>query len=100
MGKGCNQCNNTGYRGRIGVYELLEMNNLMADALRRNDSAGFVQASQKAAGFTPLTLCALDYASQGITSLSEVFRLSSEMEDAPTEDTSEPEADKFSSDDA
>lgn len=34
-GKGCTVCNNTGYRGRIGIFELLEINFDLADALRR-----------------------------------------------------------------
>ena len=42
-GRGCYQCSNTGYRGRIGVYEMLEMDEAMLDALRRNDTAGFHQ---------------------------------------------------------
>ena len=36
-GAGCNHCNHTGYRGRIGVYEMLEMDVQLIDCLRRND---------------------------------------------------------------
>lgn len=79
-GLGCQQCNNTGYHGRIGVYELLETNPLMLDALRQNDMASFTRIASEAEGFRPFALCALDYAKQGITSLSEVIRIAGETE--------------------
>ncbi|HHH42628.1 MAG TPA: type II/IV secretion system protein [Gammaproteobacteria bacterium] len=75
-GAGCNQCNHTGYLGRIGVYELLEIDFTLADALRRNDPAAFERAALGQDGYRPLIRNALDYARQGITSLSETIRLS------------------------
>jgi len=75
-GTGCNQCNHTGYHGRIGVYELLEIDYALADALRRNNPADFENAARKQEGYHPLIENALDYARQGITSLSEAMRLS------------------------
>ena len=77
-GVGCQQCNNTGYRGRIGVYELLETNREMLDALRRGDTVAFGEVAQRAEGFRPFTLAALDYAHQGVTTLAEVLRISGE----------------------
>ncbi len=78
-GTGCPHCNNTGYRGRIGVYELLELDELMADALRRNDSSAFTAAAKASPGYRPLVLCALDYAREGLTTLEEVFRVAGEI---------------------
>ncbi|WP_369600978.1 ATPase, T2SS/T4P/T4SS family [Hahella sp. SMD15-11] len=78
-GAGCYQCGNTGYRGRIGVYELLEMDEPLLDALRRNDPAAFNQAARKAPGYIPLARVALDYARQGITTIDEVFRISASL---------------------
>ncbi len=75
-GSGCNQCNHTGYLGRIGVYELLEIDFTLADALRRNDPSAFERAALGQDGYRPLLSNALDYARQGITSLSEAIRLS------------------------
>ncbi len=74
-GTGCNHCSQTGYRGRIGVYELLEMRHETLDALRRNDSAAFTQAAKSTPGFVPFTECALKFVRQGITSLDEVIRI-------------------------
>ncbi|GAB4350681.1 MAG: MSHA fimbrial ATPase MshE [Gammaproteobacteria bacterium] len=81
-GKGCTQCNNTGYHGRIGIYELLELDSPMMDALRRNDTAGFTRAANANPGYRPLTLVALDYATQGITSLEEVLRIAGQIEES------------------
>ncbi len=75
QGAGCQQCTNTGYKGRIGVYELLEMNHEILDALRRNDPAGFILAAKNTSGFKPFTESALDFVRQGITSLDEVIRI-------------------------
>jgi len=79
-GSGCNQCNHTGYNGRIGVYELLEIDYTLADALRRNDPAEFESAARRQAGYRPLVENALDYAREGITSLAEAMRLSGVVE--------------------
>lgn len=74
-GRGCNSCNHTGYKGRIGVFEFLEMNEDMMEALRENDTQGFVDATKANKDFVPLSHMALDYAVQGKTSLDEVFKV-------------------------
>ena len=79
--RGCPRCNGTGYRGRTGVYELLELDLAMADALRRSDTNAYIEAAAKTNGFRPLAICALEYASKGITSLEEVLRIAGEQED-------------------
>ncbi len=80
-GSGCPRCNGTGYKGRTGVYELLEIDEAMADALRRSDTADYIEAASQTAGFRPLSICALEYASRGVTSLDEVLRIAGEQED-------------------
>ncbi len=74
-GTGCHYCNNTGYQGRIGVFELLEVSREMADALRVNDTQAFGDLAKQQPGFTTLTDAALDYARQGLSSLEEVYRI-------------------------
>ncbi|TPH17803.1 GspE/PulE family protein [Litorilituus lipolyticus] len=74
-GSGCQSCQYTGYRGRIGVFELLEMNEGMMAALKRDDSEAFTELSKANPSFTPLAKAAFDYAVQGITSVEEVLRL-------------------------
>lgn len=80
-GRGCHHCHNTGYQGRIGIYELLEMSPELIAALRKQDSHGFAEAASRAPHFRSLALCALDYARQGVTSLDEVFRVSATLDD-------------------
>ncbi|WBU41936.1 MULTISPECIES: GspE/PulE family protein [Marinobacter] len=81
-GRGCYQCSNTGYKGRVGVYEMLEMNEDMLDALRRKDVSDFTRAARKSPLFRPLGQCAMDYALQGVTSLQEVARVAATTEGA------------------
>ena len=80
-GRGCAYCSNTGYRGRIGVYELLEMDEELTDALRRMDSSDFSAIARNRKGYRPLLDCALDYAREGITSLEEVIRLAGGLDE-------------------
>jgi len=80
-GEGCYQCGNTGYKGRVGVFELLEMNESLLEALRTNNHSGFTSAAKIAKNFRPLALAALDYAQQGLTTLEEVFRISASLGD-------------------
>jgi MSHA biogenesis protein MshE len=74
-GKGCQSCQHTGYRGRIGVFELLEINQPMMNALKREDSEDFAKYANEHKGFRPLAQSAFDYAQQGVISVEEVLRL-------------------------
>lgn len=74
-GAGCQKCNQTGYRGRVGVFELLEMNESMMSALKVNDTEGFSQAASDSKGYRPLSHTALTYAKMGITTVEEVLKL-------------------------
>jgi MSHA biogenesis protein MshE len=80
-GRGCHRCHNTGYSGRLGVYELLELDEGMIAALRRNDPQGFAEAAQTSASYRPLAACALDYALAGVTSIEEVLKVCATLTD-------------------
>lgn len=88
-GKGCQRCNYTGYKGRIGVFELLQLNEAMMIALKNNDTAEFTHAAQNSPHYRSLALAALDYAKQGKTSLDEVMRLVEMIDDTPAIDANE-----------
>jgi MSHA biogenesis protein MshE len=75
QGKGCQSCQYTGYKGRVGVFELLEMNEPMMAALKRDDPQEFTDLSKANPSFKPLALAAFDYATQGVTTVEEVLRL-------------------------
>ncbi|MBE4012405.1 type II/IV secretion system protein [Vibrio parahaemolyticus] len=74
-GAGCQNCNLTGYRGRIGVFEMLELEHEMMDALRANDAVGFAQAARRSENYKPLLASAMELALQGAVSLDEVMTL-------------------------
>lgn len=75
-GKGCQYCNFSGYKGRVGVFELLVLNQEMMDALRREDHESFTRAALNSSNYSSLARMAYDFATKGITSLEEVMRVS------------------------
>ncbi len=81
MGAGCPHCNNTGYRGRVGVFEMLELNAVLAEALRTENINGFAQAAAASPNFKTLSQAALEYAEQGITTLDEVMSVTAQIEE-------------------
>ncbi|MGF1685798.1 Flp pilus assembly complex ATPase component TadA [Photobacterium japonica] len=74
-GRGCQSCNFTGYRGRVGVFELLEMTPEMMDALRAGNTVLFGQLARLSEGYQPLVESAMALAREGITSIEEVLML-------------------------
>lgn len=87
-GTGCAHCMMTGYRGRIGVFEMLELNHEMASALRENSIEEFAQATHRSPDFKPLSFSALNYAYKGVTTLEEVMRVAAQVEDEPFDEPS------------
>ena len=84
-GRGCAQCNNTGYRGRVGVYEYIEPDRAMLTALRKDDPEAFVVAARQSRHYRPLVRSALDYMCSGVTTLEEVLRIAGELEETEHE---------------
>ncbi|MGF1909084.1 Flp pilus assembly complex ATPase component TadA [Vibrio kasasachensis] len=74
-GRGCQNCNLTGYRGRIGVFEMLELEHDMMDALRANDAVGFARVARNSSRYKPLLASAMELALQGTVSFDEVMNL-------------------------
>jgi MSHA biogenesis protein MshE len=80
-GKGCSHCNGMGYRGRTGVYELLEMTQSVVDAANNPDPAHFLKAAQAEMAGHTLRRHAVHLAVQGRTTVSEAMRISNQLED-------------------
>ena len=78
QGAGCHACSNTGFKGRIGVYEMLSITPAMSTALAVGDFVGFATLGRASAGFRSLELAALDYAVAGVTSVGEAMRVAAE----------------------
>lgn len=85
-GTGCYHCNNTGYRGRIGVFEWLELDEAMLLALRDHQHSAFIAATRDNRHFKPMQEWALEYASDGVTDLAEVFKISVDLNDLDGDD--------------
>ncbi len=77
-GTGCHQCSNTGYRGRIGIYEMLVVSPAMSTALAAGDFVGFAELGRSSPGYRSLELAALDRAAEGVTSIEEAIRVAAE----------------------
>jgi MSHA biogenesis protein MshE len=80
-GKGCSHCNGMGYRGRTGVYELLEMTREVTDAANHQDPAHFLKAAHAQMGGQTLRRHAVQLVVQGRTTVSEAMRISHQPED-------------------
>jgi len=76
QGIGCSHCHNTGYRGRIGVFELLEVDEQLAGLLTQGDVATFTQVAKQRPDYQNLSQAALRLAMQNMTSLEEAERIS------------------------
>jgi MSHA biogenesis protein MshE len=79
-GKGCKKCHDRGYSGRIGVYELLQLDGDLLYALRAEDIHAFSEAAARSESFRPLGQAALDYALEGITTLEEVISIAGDSD--------------------
>ena len=80
-GTGCNQCSGTGYTGRTGVYELLEMNQRLVRAANRGDQEEFAEAARLQMGGNSLGRQAARLALLGRTTVEEAMNVSSQLVD-------------------
>jgi MSHA biogenesis protein MshE len=80
-GRGCSHCNGTGYSGRIGVFEYLEMDNALVEALHAKDTGQFEAAAKQQPGFQTLRRSAIILAAQGLTTMDQVVRATYSMEE-------------------
>ena len=80
-GQGCAHCNDTGYLGRIGIYEFLPMSGELADLLHAADLRAFARSATTKEGFQSITRGAAELAARGLTSVEEVIRVGYDRED-------------------
>lgn len=74
VGTGCPQCRDTGYSGRIGVYEALPLHDSIREAIVRKATASEIRSIMELEGIITLMQDALDKARQGVISLDEILR--------------------------
>ena len=74
-GRGCAQCGQTGYRGRVGVYELMEVTPEISRMVMRRANAGELLEAAMAEGMTTMRQDGIAKALKGLTTLEEVVQL-------------------------
>jgi type IV pilus assembly protein PilB len=73
-GRGCDVCNNTGYKGRVGLFELMIMNNELRDMIIRNAATDELREVARRHGMVSLRDAGMQLAFEGGTTLDEVVR--------------------------
>ena len=73
-GKGCDTCNNTGYKGRQGLYEIMVLDDEMKDMIIRHASTQILRIEAKKRGMRTLRQCGLLAIYDGVTTIEEVVR--------------------------
>jgi MSHA biogenesis protein MshE len=76
QGRGCGQCNGSGYRGRVGVYEMLEMTPRLTEAVVKEDLTAFLRAAEEEIAGRSFVQHAAALAASGRTTLHEAMRIS------------------------
>ncbi len=73
-GKGCETCNRTGYKGRVGLFELMVMNDDLRDMVVRNASTDELRTAARSFGMITLRDAGMDAIFNGMTTAEEVIR--------------------------
>jgi len=79
-GKGCNHCGNSGYRGRLGIFELLTMSSKIRELAFQGASTQDIRKEAIKRGMTTLYDDGIRKVCEGITTLDEVFRVAKKQE--------------------
>lgn len=73
-GKGCGNCNHTGYRGRVAIHEVLAVDDRMRELIAASASVDELREASVAQGMAPLMEDGIIKVSEGLTTLQEVLR--------------------------
>lgn len=76
---GCPRCDGTGFRGRIGVYEIMEMSQPLKLIISKNGTAEDIKEKALEEGMNTLRMSATRYVLEGITSVQEMMRVSFDL---------------------
>jgi type II secretory ATPase GspE/PulE/Tfp pilus assembly ATPase PilB-like protein len=72
-GKGCRNCNNTGYYGRLGIFEMMEMNRQLREMAFRTEPTNVIREQARRSGMITLMEDGVRKILAGITSVDEVL---------------------------
>jgi len=74
-GRGCNNCSETGYRGRLAIYEVMVMHELLRELILKGVSAMELKREAVKLGMSTLRMSALQKVRQGLTTVDETIRV-------------------------
>lgn len=74
-GKGCEGCHGTGYQGRTGIFEVMEINNSLQQAITHSATADEITVLAQQSGMTTMQADGLSKVTEGITTLEEIVRV-------------------------
>ncbi len=74
-GKGCKECSNTGYRGRIGIHEVIEITDTVREAIMKRLNANEIKTIAQSEGMTSMLEDGFNKAVKGITTIEEILRV-------------------------
>jgi len=74
-GKGCDNCNGSGYKGRVGVYEFMRINDHIRDLIAKGSNTAIIRHAAQESGMMTLLEYSLWLAKEGHTTLDEVIRV-------------------------
>jgi type IV pilus assembly protein PilB len=74
-GKGCSACNHTGYKGRIGVFEVLKVDPAIREIIAKDGAEDAILKASVDTGMKYMSDDGIDKANQGITSVAELLRV-------------------------
>jgi len=77
-GKGCPVCHDTGYVGRIGLFEVMEITEAIREAITAKKDAGVIKAIAVKEGMSTMMMQGLEKIKEGVTTLEEVMRVAKE----------------------
>jgi type IV pilus assembly protein PilB len=77
--KGCEKCNNTGYKGRVGLFEVMEVDEELREMIMQNSSTSELRQKAKEKGMLTLRMSGLEKVKLGVTSIEEVVRETSKI---------------------
>jgi len=75
VAEGCLECRHTGYQGRLGLYEMMELSSEMKKLIDHNASLDKLQEQSIKDGLIPLKVAGLQKVADGLSSLEEVYRV-------------------------
>jgi len=78
-GRGCDVCFGSGFKGRVGIFELMELNEEIRRMITRNEDASVLTAAARRNGMRTLREDGWDKVAEGVTTPEEIMRVTQEF---------------------